>query len=404
MVRLAAIGFGGRLCGMVRGMCKEFGDDVKLVAIADPNRAEAAKRLDAMKLPAEDVTWYDSDDALLQHADAFDGILIGTRCHLHTPIACKVAKTGKPLFLEKPVAVSREQLAQLRAAFKGREEQVVVSFPLRVTSVFLAALEVVRSGRLGAINQVQAWNNVNYGGVYFGEWYRNWDEVGGLWLQKATHDFDYLNRLMGVRPTAVTAMSTQVVYGGDMPHDLRCSNCDQTATCPEAPAKLQRRNDGGGMGKDDHWCAFSKEIRNQDAGSAIIRYENGALVSYNQNFISRRSAGKRGALIIGYLGSVEFDWYTEKVRVVEHHTGRVDEMHCPATGGHGGGDTMLQQSFIDVIRGTGPSVATLHDGLLSVEMCLSARESCADGGLKPVPSTAVQHLPANTMKLRPVEV
>lgn len=404
MVRLAAIGFGGRLCGMVHGMCTSFGKDVKLTAIADPNREQAEARLKNLKLPTEDVRWFKSDDELLAHADDFDGLLIGTRCHLHTPIACKVARTGKPLFLEKPVAVSREQLAQLRAAFKGAEDRVVVSFPLRVTSVFKTALEIVQSGRLGVVNQVQAWNNVSYGGVYFGDWYRNYDEVGGLWLQKATHDFDYLNRLMGVRPTMVTAMSTQRIYGGDMPHNLRCSSCDRTADCPEAPAKLQMRNDGGGMGKDDHWCAFSSEIRNQDAGSAIIRYENDALVSYNQNFVTRRSAGKRGALIIGYLGSLEFDWYTEVVKVIEHHTGRVDELKCPATGGHGGGDYILQKSFIDVVRGQGASVANLHDGLLSVEMCLSARESCADGQTKMIPAGSDRPALALATRRRLVEV
>lgn len=386
MARLAVIGFGGRISGMVHGMCTQFGKDVTLAAIADPNLEAAKSRIDKNRIAIDDIAWFKSDEELLAHADDYDGFLIGTRCHLHTPMACKVAKTGKPLFLEKPVAISREQLAQLRAAFKGREDQVVVSFPLRVTSVFLTALEIIRSGRLGVINQIQAWNNVNYGGVYFGEWYRNYDEVGGLWLQKATHDFDYLNRLMGVRPTAITAMSTQRIYGGDMPHDLRCSACDKTANCPESPVKLQQRNDGGGMGKEDHWCAFSKEIRNQDAGSAIIRYENNALVAYNQNFITRRSAGKRGALVTGYLGSLEFDWYTEVVRVVEHHTARVDEIKCPATGGHGGGDAILQKSFLDLVRGEGPSVATLHDGLLSVEMCLSARESCADGQFKTIPA------------------
>src|SRR4029077_7984852 len=125
--------------------------------------------------------------------------------------------------------------------------------------LFLAAREIVQSGRLGTINQIQAFNNVPYGGIYFGEWYRNYPETGGLWLQKATHDFDYINRLVGSPPTRVAATITRKIYGGDKPHDLRCSKCDETETCPESPRQLQRRGTGGGMGMDAHWCAFSRE-------------------------------------------------------------------------------------------------------------------------------------------------
>jgi len=79
-------------------------------------------------------------------------------------------------------------------------DSVVVSFPLRVTPLFQKVLEIVRSGRIGDINQVVAHNFVPYGGVYFGHWYRDFAASGGLFLQKATHDFDYLNLLPGGAP------------------------------------------------------------------------------------------------------------------------------------------------------------------------------------------------------------
>ena len=201
----------------------------------------------------------------------------------------------------------------LREAFRGREDEVAVSFPLRHTPLFSKVLEVVRSGALGTINQIQAVNNVPYGGVYFGQWYRNHDQTGGLWLQKATHDFDCINLLAGSRPVGLAAMESRRVYGGGKPHDLRCSACDETETCPESPQNLARRGDDGGMYQDsddrsDHWCAFSSEIRNHDAGSALIMYENGIHASYSQNFLSRRSAYKRGATVIGYEAPSSSTW------------------------------------------------------------------------------------------------
>src|SRR6185436_8303766 len=171
-----------------------------------PDITGMPKRLGETKVRgADEVKAYPSADALLENADKFDAMLVGTRCHLHTPTAVKIAPTKLPLFLEKPVAISAEQVRALASAYKGREDQVVVSYPLRASPLFRVADEIIRSGRLGTINQVQAWNNVPYGGVYFGQWYRNYDQVGGLWLQKATHDFDYINHLVGARATTVAA-------------------------------------------------------------------------------------------------------------------------------------------------------------------------------------------------------
>src|SRR5688572_19005893 len=389
MIRLAVIGLGARVAGMLMNM-RSVDPDVRIVAVADPGGEPVRQRLAQSGMPESvGVQFFDSPDALLEHADQYDGVCIGTRCHLHTPYAMKVAPTGLPLFLEKPVAITEEQLLELARAFRGREESVVVSFPLRVTPLFTTALKIVRSGRLGRINQIQAFNNVNYGGVYFGEWYRNYDEVGGLWLQKATHDFDYLTRLLDDRPTAVAATITRMIYGGEMPHDLRCSRCDRVETCPESPKFLKLRGDGGGMGIDDHWCAFSREIKNEDAGSALIQYASGAHVSYSQNFITRKSAGTRGAIVTGYDATLEFDWYTDEVRVVDHFGAtRVDRIAVQATTGHSGGDSVLAQMFLDIIRGRGPSGSDLKDGLLSAAMCLAARRSSHTNTFQPIPTVA----------------
>jgi len=382
MLRLAVIGLGNRAAGIV-GVMREVAPEVRLVAVADPDRSQVEQRLKEIGVEADGVRDYADAETLLEGADDYDGVLVGTRCHLHTAMACKVAATDLPLYLEKPVAITEAQLVQLAAAYRGREQRVQVSFPLRATPLFTAAKEIVAQGRLGTLNQVQAINNVPYGGVYFGGWYRNYDEVGGLWFQKATHDFDYINRLLGVRPLMVAATTSQTIYGGDKPHDLRCSACDEAETCSESAKNQEARGDNGGMAQGsaadpldtDHWCPFSEAIRNQDAGSALVQYEGGVHAAYTQNFVTRRSAAKRGAIITGHLGSLEFDWFTEKIRVVDHHRDRVDEICVKASTGHAGGDHVLASGFVGMMQGDGPPIADLHDGLLSVTMCLAARQS-----------------------------
>jgi hypothetical protein len=160
----------------------------------------------------------------------------------------------------------------------------------------------------------------------------------------------------------------------------------------ESPLNIERRGDDGGMGRGDHLCAFSREIRNEDAGSAIIKYAGGAHAAYSQNFVSRRTAGRRGAIVTGYSGTLEFDWYTDVIRVVDHHgNSRVDRLEVKATTGHSGGDYVLAQMFMDVIRGRSESRSSLRDGLLSAAMCLAARDSSETDTFQRIPS--VDELP-----------
>src|SRR4051794_3186295 len=105
MIRLAVIGLGGRLAGMLMNIVA-VDPEVRIVAISDPGVEQVKQRLAQSGMPGSGgVRFYDTPDQLLEQADAYDGVCIGTRCHLHTPFAVKVAATGLPLFLEKPVAI-----------------------------------------------------------------------------------------------------------------------------------------------------------------------------------------------------------------------------------------------------------------------------------------------------------
>jgi hypothetical protein len=52
--------------------------------------------------------------------------------------------------------------------------------------------------------------------------------------------------------------------------------------------------------------------------------------------------------------------------------------------GHAGGDRILAESFLDLLKGRARSNASLRDGLLSAAMCLAARESARTKTFQPV--------------------
>ena len=399
-LNLGVIGLGGRAASLL-GVFRRVHSGLRVAAVADPDRDGALRRLRDAELPDRDTAFFPDADRMLRHAGDLDALMIGTRCNIHTPIAVNAAPTGLPLYLEKPVAISYEQIVALREAYRGREKSVVVSFPLRVTPLFRKVMEVVESGRLGLVNQVQAVNYVPYGGVYYArETYRDFDVTGGMWLQKATHDFDYLNAMLGV-PTAVSAVMTRMAYGGDMPHDLRCSACDRADTCLESPAGVARRGDDGGVGTDDHLCVFGDGIKLQDAGAALVAYEDGSHASYVQNFLSRRSAASRGATVTGYEATLSFDWYKGTVTVIDHHTDRVDSFNVKASSGHLGGDEALARNFVDVCLGRDESRTDLASGLLSAAMCLAARESAHTQRWTPVGDVYSKGFPDRAVRIEP---
>ena len=82
--------------------------------------------------------------------------------------------------------------------------------------------------------------------------------------------------------------------------------------------------------------------------------------------------------MIGYDGTLEFDFNTGEIKVYYHNSGHVEQHHFPKTHGHSGGDAELIKNFAAVVRGKDCSHAPLFDGILSAEMCLLAKRSAKE--------------------------
>lgn len=369
MLKIGVIGYGNRITPIVDKLIST--GEVMLVAITDIRNGEIRDTLG--KKGVEGVTLYTDAEEMMQK-ESLDGVLIGTRCSTHTDYAVKVSKFGLPLFLEKPVCTNEVDLARLYGILPYMNDKTVVSFPLRVTSIFEKVKEIVDSGRLGKIEHVQAYNNVSYGRGYYHKWYRDENETGGLFLQKATHDLDYLCALLeDNKPVRICAMKSKQIFKGDEPAGKKCAECEKSAECPESPENVRKLGDRNIIGE---YCCFAVDTGNEDSGSCIVEFESGMHVVYSQNFIVRGLAGKRGARLVGYLGTLEFDWNSNKITVYSHTEMKKEEITTDASAtGHFGGDINLVRNFVEVMKGTAKPVTTLEEGILSAKLCLAAKES-----------------------------
>ena len=393
MIRLGVIGYGVR-ADMLMDELLTLPGEACLCAVADqnPERVKALMtkkgskeflhameidKIDGMlrKCPIdpESIRFYRTAEEMLD-AEELDGVLVGTNCNTHTHFAQLVLERGIPLFLEKPVAVSRKEVALLERLADEAKAPVVVSFALRVTRIVQEVRKIIDSGAIGKVEQVQAFNDVSYGFVYFHDWYRDESVSHGLFLQKATHDIDVINYLTGEKPLRVCAMKSKQIYKGDMPAGLRCSECDRWESCMDSTYHIEKtRND---IPRSDY-CSFAVDTGNEDSGSLILRYASGMHAVYSQNFFARKGAARRGARLYGYKGTVEFDFVSDVITLYDHMSDQVTtvKVNTPPAG-HGGGDSALCGNFLDLIRGNVQrSVAPLEAGISSVRVCLAAKES-----------------------------
>jgi len=381
-MRIGVVGLGRRISGVIYGPVREMQPDIHVTGVVDPDEKGARSRLSEQD--RKEAVFYRTLDEMVRRAKP-DALFIGTRCNLHTPYAIQAARFDIPLFLEKPVAISMQQALALEKAFEKSRCRVVVSFPLRVSPLCAFARDYVEKGAVGEPVHIMAWNYVPYGVVYWEQEYRNYKITQGLFLQKGTHDFDYMSYLMGSPIVRIGAMAVFMkVFGGRKPSGLVCSRCKETKTCLESPQNRKRNRSG--YHENDHPCVYSVDCgsiekgTNEDASSAVVEFASGAHGIYTQVFFTRRDAACRGATVSGYMGTLEFDWYRNQLNYTRHHRPFSDTVSTDPGLSHFGGDAELARDLVNLVKDSrAVSRTPIQTGLASVYTCLAAKESYQKG-------------------------
>ncbi len=383
MLRIGVIGHGERVSAVIKDHFREHDPDLRVVGIVDPNEQAARERL--AECDRKDAEFYPTLKEMADKAK-LDAIVIGTLCDLHTQNAIEASQYGLPIFLEKPVSVNMEQAVALERAFENSPCEVVVSFPMRVAPLCALAKEYMDRGAVGEPQHVMASNYVSYGTTsYFDCPSRDYKHTQGMFLQKATHDLDYLMYLVDSPIVRVAAMAGRGrIFGGDKPAGLWCSECDEQDRCLESPQNRKKNWSVGAGRLGDHRCLFSPDMgtpetgMNEESSSALLEFACGAQGVYTQVFFTRRM-GMRGATISGYHGTLTLDYHTNKLHHIRHHQPYKEALDVESSMSHYGGDTELGRNFVAVVKGKEKSKTPIETGLRSVYACLAAKQSANTG-------------------------
>ncbi len=151
--RLGLIGAGGQGTWDARGAA-HYGD---FVAICDVDRRHAEKVKNDSRIGKGKADVCEDYRKLLDRKD-IDAVIIGTPDHWHTKICIDAMRAGKDIYCEKPLTLTIDEGKKLGKVAKetGRVVQVGTQQRSDHNRVFLLAVAMVRSGRIGKIRKVTA--------------------------------------------------------------------------------------------------------------------------------------------------------------------------------------------------------------------------------------------------------
>jgi predicted dehydrogenase len=164
--------------------------------------------------------------------DSLDAVFIVTRHNSHASLVCRALERGFSVFVEKPLAISEQQLSEvLHTVGKTGNDRLMVGFNRRFAPLFSDLQQ-----RLGQFRgAMSARYLVNAGPLEPGSWYLNEELEGSRFVGEGGHFIDTLSALAGHDPVEVYAMGT----GMDIHATVRFSDTS-VATISYATAGTSR--------------------------------------------------------------------------------------------------------------------------------------------------------------------
>jgi predicted dehydrogenase/threonine dehydrogenase-like Zn-dependent dehydrogenase len=199
--------------------------------------------------------------------DTLDAVFIVTRHHSHAGLVCEALKRGRAVFVEKPLALSEDQLAQvLETVNESGNDRIMVGFNRRFAPLFTDLQNRLTPFR----SPLSARYLVNAGRLDPSSWYLNEELEGSRFAGEGGHFIDTVSALVGRDPVEVQAMAA----GANIHATLRYSD--------ESVATISYVTDGSPR--------FPKETLDVSADGRTGRLDNFQRITA---WSSKRKTGRR---------------------------------------------------------------------------------------------------------------
>jgi predicted dehydrogenase len=360
-LQLAWIGTGSRGYYLMERLYKGGAQPFKVVATCDTYDGNLARGKDRVQTMGGNTPKTFKDYRELLQDKSIDAVVIATPEHLHHAMAIAALKAGKHIYIEKPLAHTIEEGAEIvRVAEKaGKVDQVGTQN--RSNSLYKKAKEMVEQGMIGEIHYVRAF------------WYRNSLQDNPAWRYTIPADASEQNtdwdKFLGPAPKRPFHKGRYYQwrlywdYSGGISTDLLVHQTDITnfvcgKTVPSsciASGGIYRWTDAG----DD------REV--PDCMSAIYEYPNKFHINYscyfgNENFgYGEQFLGNEGTIEV--INRQVLTFTPEKFRgKPPAHVAARKETRIELPGNDNNAVEAHVKNWIEAIRGTEKVIASVHVG------------------------------------------
>ncbi len=413
--RFVQVGTGGRAQFWYKGLVNNYSDTSELLAFCDINktRLEYANRVLVEQCGYHAIPTYGADEfEKMIEEQKPDIVIVTTIDRTHDKYIIKAMEMGCDVITEKPMTMSAEKCQAILDAVKRTGKNLRVTFNYRYAPHNTKTRELIRDGVIGDVKQIHfEWMlNTDHGADYFRRWHRDKRNSGGLLVHKSTHHFDLVNFWLASKPKQVFSFGDLLFYGRENAENRGMTKfyyrANGSENAKDDPFALHMAGNKGledlylNAEKDDGYLrdqsVFGDGISIEDTMNVLVKYENGAIMSYSLNAFSPIEGfrvtftGTKGRLELqvgekSYVnagGDAKNEGATKtKSIVVYPQFGTPYEVDIPeGVGGHGGGDPILQRDIFGEPEYDEFHRAASHvDGAMSILTGIAANKSIATG-------------------------
>ena len=134
-------------------------------------------------------------------ADGIEAVAIAAPAIDHAHLATRALEAGKPVFVEKPVALELEDAHAVAALAQERGLTLMVGHLLQYHPAFTTLQAVVAAGEIGELRHITS-HRLNPGAVR--------TEENALWSM-GPHDFSMVLGLAGAEPQAISTLPVRII-------------------------------------------------------------------------------------------------------------------------------------------------------------------------------------------------
>ncbi len=352
--------------------------DLNIIGVAEPiverNNDYATKH----KIRDENrfVTW----EHVLNKPKFADMVIISMPDHLHHEPCIQAMRLGYDVLLEKPMAQTEAECREILEVQQETGRMVGIAHVLRYAPYFIDMRDVVLSGKLGKITNMQHMEPIEYRHMLHsyvrGNWH-NSEATTPIILAKSCHDLDIMRWILDEPCVELAAFGELSFYNKENAPEGsgdRCLTCAVEEGCAYSAKKtylddeerlsaimpIVPQNAADRRAAIIHSlettnygrCAFKMENDQPEHIAAAFKYESGATATFSMDgftsYHSRRTRlmGTKGSLVgdmetftyTDYLTKKSFTWDVSVTDVAGYKNS-----------GHGGGDHRFVSDLLNAI-------------------------------------------------------